>query len=461
MKALLVVLAAIWLVAIYFAGAIDATTWHPIGLDEYGRDSLRALIAATGWSVLHATLMLGCALILPAAVAWLAAFRQMSAASWLLKISAQVIESIPAVLLVLAAVAAFPKGGLLLISVIFAVVVFPAVGKVLAGEFSRLGATGYVQVAHMQQISELSLLRRYVLPNAVAVLKPLLLQLFGSAMTVIGAVGVLGMSNRQTLDLGVFLLRGKEQLMTRPSLMLVTLLAFVIVFLIASRILRLTDSRAALQVWQIKDIGEATRRLLAGQIGIVSSKIGLIVITASPSGCEVIALEKGWVKQPFEHRKSLGRISPEAVEKQRSSLQADLLALKLPICIGFAAENLDARWRDWLFPADRVWQLHHLGAALDKLSQEIDLAGAILAGTTANFSARPNLLSAPPERRYPAVLQELDPGFAQLADFYLDLETSDVLEEDLSVVDLSQNPAVLFVSGFGGAKISEVLRAHA
>jgi ABC-type dipeptide/oligopeptide/nickel transport system permease subunit len=178
--------------SLLFANAWDQSAWHPLGVDEYGRDSLRALIAATASSVWYASVLLVLALILPTGMAWLAEVRKIATATWLLRASSQVIEAIPAILLVLAAIAAFPAGGFYLVAIVFAFVVLPSVGNLLAGELNRLMQTGFVQVALMQQTPAHTLLFRYFLPNATSVLRPLLLQLFGSAMTVIGAVGVLG-----------------------------------------------------------------------------------------------------------------------------------------------------------------------------------------------------------------------------------------------------------------------------
>jgi hypothetical protein len=54
----------------------------------------------------------------------------------------------------------------------------------------------------------------------------------GSAITVYGAIGIFGFINRRSLDLGVFLLRGKEQAALDPLLLIVSLSAYLILFVL-------------------------------------------------------------------------------------------------------------------------------------------------------------------------------------------------------------------------------------
>jgi hypothetical protein len=45
-----------------------------------------------------------------------------------------------------------------------------------------------------------------------------------------GAVGIIGMGSRTELDLGVFLLRGQENFVLRPHLMMATLAVYVAIY---------------------------------------------------------------------------------------------------------------------------------------------------------------------------------------------------------------------------------------
>ena len=75
-----------------------------------------------------------------------------------------------------------------------------------------------------------SKLARYIMPNATFVLGPLAVQVLGAAIAVDGAIGVLGLGNRLEHDLGVMLLRGKENFIVHPQLLGLALGMFVLLF---------------------------------------------------------------------------------------------------------------------------------------------------------------------------------------------------------------------------------------
>jgi hypothetical protein len=72
-----------------------------------------------------------------------------------------------------------------------------------------------------------------VLPNALPHIMPLFLHIIGAAMAAYGAIGLFGFVNRTELDLGVFLLRGKEQAGFDLTSLTLALAAYAVSFLCA------------------------------------------------------------------------------------------------------------------------------------------------------------------------------------------------------------------------------------
>jgi ABC-type dipeptide/oligopeptide/nickel transport system permease subunit len=79
--------------------------------------------------------------------------------------------------------------------------------------------------------SHLRLIRYHILPNAISFFAPPFFYVFGAAIAVYGAVGIFGFVNRKELDLGVFLLRGKEQAALDPTLLISAVAAYLLMFI--------------------------------------------------------------------------------------------------------------------------------------------------------------------------------------------------------------------------------------
>lgn len=203
---------------------------HPLGTDEFGRDILATVLAATGLSLAKGLLVTLVTLVASVIVAELVTLPRTSRFALVVRAIASIVESVPVVLWVFIALIAVQGPRLIVVGVAFTLVILPIAAHVLAGEFLRLRNALYVEAAYLAGAGELRVLARYILPNAAAVLLPFALQVLGAAIAVDGAIGVIGLGNRSDLDLGIFLLRGKENFFLHPQILLVALSMYAIIY---------------------------------------------------------------------------------------------------------------------------------------------------------------------------------------------------------------------------------------
>ena len=203
---------------------------HPLGTDEFGRDLLANVILSTGLSALKGLGLAVLAFAFAGLVAYFAVVRGSRTVAVLLRGMTNVVESIPVLLWVLVAVIAINEPRVLVVALAFSIAALPAVSTVIAGELERLVHTPFIEAARMLGVREAHLLWRYLLPNAAAVLAPLVIQVLGAAIAVDGAIGVLGMGNRSQPDLGVMLLRGKENFTDNPQILLLAVGMFAALY---------------------------------------------------------------------------------------------------------------------------------------------------------------------------------------------------------------------------------------
>lgn len=202
----------------------------PLGADEFGRHLLVTLASATVWSTLKGAVLASLVLTVAFLLAEALSLGRTPATRTVLRVVVGAVESVPAVLWVLAVLVSVREPRLLVVSAAFALVSLPAATAVIAGELDRLRAMPYAEAAYALGLREREVVMRHLLPNAWAVLGPSFRQIAGAAVAVDGAVGVLGLGNRTDLDLGVFLLRGLESFVTHPHLLAVTLVAYLAVY---------------------------------------------------------------------------------------------------------------------------------------------------------------------------------------------------------------------------------------
>jgi len=202
----------------------DGSSLMPV--DEFGRNSFEMLTLAILFSLAKGIAITVAVALLASVLAYITARDERQWARLGLRAVCAVVESVPLVLWIVIIVVSVkgPRLGVTLIA--FGVLVLPPITQVILGEFMRLRSTPFVEAAYLLGLSEARVFARYLLPAALPVLVPMLIQVFGSAIAIDGAIGVFGLGSRSDIDLGVFLLRGKEQFITRPGLLVSSLLAY-------------------------------------------------------------------------------------------------------------------------------------------------------------------------------------------------------------------------------------------
>lgn len=206
------------------------TLANPLGTDEFGRDVLSTAIMAAGLSLSKGLAMMSTTLILGLLAAELITLVSSALLSETIRLMARVIESIPVVMWVLIVVILLKEHRSIVAGVAFTLVVLPSAVTIISGELLRLRHTPFVEAAYLLGVPELHVLLRHILPNAVAVLLPYAVQILGGAVAVDGAIGVIGLGSRMDQDLGVFLIRGKENFMLHPQILLVAIVMYASIY---------------------------------------------------------------------------------------------------------------------------------------------------------------------------------------------------------------------------------------
>ena len=204
----------------------------PLGFDEFGRDLFVTACVAAVNSLLYG---LGCALAALAAasaIGYLAAFSRSRSLALALDAANRIIESVPVVVWVLLLTLLAPAAPGAVSTIVFLAAVLPYLSRVVAGEFTRLAAAPFVEVARTQELPRRTIVARHLLPNAVGVLGPALAQVCGLAVAIDGAVAIVGSARRTDLTLGTLLLRAKENALTHPRLAVVAVVVLLLVFVV-------------------------------------------------------------------------------------------------------------------------------------------------------------------------------------------------------------------------------------
>jgi peptide/nickel transport system permease protein len=202
----------------------------PLGFDEFGRNLLLTLAAAGLLSLTKAAVITSIILGLALAAGQVLSRSARAGVGRGLQLLVDSVEAVPPVLWVLAIFAALREPRLALVGIAFGLVTLPTAIALTAGEIRRLRHEPFVEFAYGLGLSEWQVTWRHLLPNAMAVLSPFAFQVIGVALAVDGAVGIIGMGSRTELDLGAFLLRGQENFVLQPQLMIATLAFYVAIY---------------------------------------------------------------------------------------------------------------------------------------------------------------------------------------------------------------------------------------
>lgn len=207
----------------------DAQQW--MGADEFGRNAWSVLASAVLFSLGKGAAITAAIALVASLLAYLASRDEYPRALLVLRGLCAIVESVPLVLWIVIVVVSVPGPRLGVTLAAFGILALPSVTQIFVGEFRRLRAAPFVEAAYLLGIREIRVFSRYILPAALPVLAPLLIQILGSAIAIDGAIGVFGLGNRSDIDLGVLLLRGKEQFITRPDYMISALGAYAALYL--------------------------------------------------------------------------------------------------------------------------------------------------------------------------------------------------------------------------------------
>lgn len=207
-----------------------ATWWDPIGTDEFGRDLLATAIAAAGLSFAKGCLLTMLVIVVGIVVAEAMTLARSSVVSSAVSIVARVLESVPTVFWVVAVVVVLKESRTLVAAVAFVLIVVPSASTVVAGELQRLRLRPFVESAYLLGVAEWRVLVRHIIPHSRSVLVPFAIQVLGGAIAIDGAIGVLGLGSRSDLDLGVFLIRGRESFSQHPQVMWVGLAMYLAIY---------------------------------------------------------------------------------------------------------------------------------------------------------------------------------------------------------------------------------------
>lgn len=204
---------------------------HPLGTDEFGRDSLAVLFGSTVLSLLRGCGFAASAFFIAGLLVYLTAMRGSIIASAVLRSVTQVIDTIPNILWVLVIVVTLPQPKYLMSLIAFSLAALPIISNAMSGEIERLQQSDFVRASRALGAHDMHVLFRHMIPNSMPILLPLFVNVLGAAIAVYGGIGVLGFGNRSELDLGILMLRARESFLSQPHLLPICILMYVLLYL--------------------------------------------------------------------------------------------------------------------------------------------------------------------------------------------------------------------------------------
>ncbi|HLO35240.1 MAG TPA: ABC transporter permease [Candidatus Deferrimicrobium sp.] len=188
---------------------------HPFGSDALGRDVLSRVLFAFRVSLAVAVGSVGLAFAIGAPIGLIAGFR----GGWvetLLMRPLDLLLALPALLLAVALIAIVGPGALVTLLAI-AVIYLPILARVVRGATLIVKGLPYVDGARARGVSEIGVMVRHVLPNAIG---PAIVQatvLMGFAIQIEAALSFLGLGAQPpTPSLGIMLNEGRDVLTLAP-----------------------------------------------------------------------------------------------------------------------------------------------------------------------------------------------------------------------------------------------------
>ena len=199
-------------------------------VDEFGRNAVAAAGLSACNSLMKAGIVVGILILVSTLLVFTTEIKLRGRISVPIDAVFDSLDSVPAFLWALAAISVMPDGGNLLVGAIFIVASLPIAFNAVRGSFHEVLAQPYCEAARALGTSDYRILRLHILPNSIPLLLPMFLHLLGAALAVYGAVGIFGMVSRRDLDLGVLIMRGKEQAAFDASTLILGLFMYVVIF---------------------------------------------------------------------------------------------------------------------------------------------------------------------------------------------------------------------------------------
>lgn len=201
-----------------------------LGVDEFGRSHLLSVVLAMVFSTARALYMAALLFAMAALLVFLVEVRRVAVLGGLVQICVDSLESVPIYIWVLGSVSWAPDAGAVVAPLIFAIAGLPLIFNGLRGIVRQILHQPYCSAATALGAGEWHVFYRHVVPNTVPLAAPLFVHTMGAAMAVYGGIGVFGFVSRRELDLGILLLRGKEQAAFDITLLATGVGAYIVLY---------------------------------------------------------------------------------------------------------------------------------------------------------------------------------------------------------------------------------------
>lgn len=204
----------------------SATNW--LGTDALGRDVAAGLLHGARLSLLISVVAAGTALTLGVLVGAIAGYYRGWADDVLMRLT-DTLQTTPSFLMMIVLVAVFGSTVPVLI-VAIGIVSWPPVARLTRAEFLTLRERDYVNAARLMKKSDLSIIFREILPNALPPILVMVSILVANGILSEAALSFLGLGDPNATSLGQMIGTGRESM--RSASYLVVIPGSVIIFIV-------------------------------------------------------------------------------------------------------------------------------------------------------------------------------------------------------------------------------------
>lgn len=228
---------AIGIIVLYFYSLFmvdnSGNSFNILGIDEFGRDNFSVIVLSSVYSMILALLLTVLSFIFSGTIAYSSVLSQNKIINNIIRSLSNITESIPMLIWLFIIIIGFRNFARVIVVILtFIFAALPYLTNVIYGEFERLWHVEFVDSAKIAGIKNYRIIFKYILPNALSVIIPVSINVYGAALTINGVIGLLGMGNRMDYEIGTLLMRGKEYVLINPELIISGVIALVLIFLI-------------------------------------------------------------------------------------------------------------------------------------------------------------------------------------------------------------------------------------